>query len=152
MYQEFFSKSPLLALPLVALFLFAAVFLAACSRAVGARGRELARVVSRLPLDDDVAPRAGKLFRAEPPCRIAEMFAGEVRQRDHAAGPPPVSRPVTIDAERRRLASVAAGGESGAGPAPSFLGVVVPLPRAPGKRSARIAPSLRQSTNGGGHD
>ena len=53
MYHEFFLKSPLLLLPVLSLFLFVTIFAIACTRAFGARGRALARVASRLPLDDD---------------------------------------------------------------------------------------------------
>lgn len=59
MYQEFFSKSPLLALPVGALMLFIAIFAIACVRAFSKRGTELARAVSTLPLEDDEEARHG---------------------------------------------------------------------------------------------
>jgi hypothetical protein len=53
MYHDFFVKSPLLVLPVLSLFLFVTIFALACVRALGPRGKELARRASRLPLDDD---------------------------------------------------------------------------------------------------
>ncbi len=53
MYHDLFVKSPLLLLPVLSLFLFVTIFTLACMRAFGARGRELARVAARLPLDDE---------------------------------------------------------------------------------------------------
>jgi hypothetical protein len=56
MYQEFFSKSPLLALPLVALFMFIVVFATIVLRTLGRRGREAARAAEALPLLPDAGP------------------------------------------------------------------------------------------------
>jgi hypothetical protein len=56
MYQEFFSKSPLLALPLVALFTFIVVFASIVIRTFGRRGREVARAAASLPLAPDAIP------------------------------------------------------------------------------------------------
>jgi hypothetical protein len=53
MYQDFFSKSPLLALPLMALFLFIVVFVAIVIQTFGRRGRELSRAAASLPLVPD---------------------------------------------------------------------------------------------------
>ncbi len=53
MYQDFFSKSPLLALPLMALFLFIMVFASIVIHTLGRRGREMALAVESLPLDPD---------------------------------------------------------------------------------------------------
>jgi cbb3-type cytochrome oxidase subunit 3 len=53
MYQDFFSKSPLLALPLMALFLFIVVFAAIVIHTFGRRGRETALAASSLPLTAD---------------------------------------------------------------------------------------------------
>jgi cbb3-type cytochrome oxidase subunit 3 len=66
MYHEFFSKSPLLVLPILSLFLFVTIFALACLRAFGARGKELAKVASRLPLDDDEFPKEARYERREP--------------------------------------------------------------------------------------
>jgi predicted permease len=53
MYHEFFSKSPLLALPLLSLVIFIAVFAGAIVRVMGERGRRLERFAARIPLDDE---------------------------------------------------------------------------------------------------
>jgi hypothetical protein len=53
MYQEFFSKSPLLALPLVSLVLFIAIFAMVTWRVMGDGGRELERIAGKLPLEED---------------------------------------------------------------------------------------------------
>lgn len=53
MYQDFFSKSPLLALPLMALFLFILVFAAIIIHTFGRRGREAALAARSLPLVPD---------------------------------------------------------------------------------------------------
>jgi hypothetical protein len=52
MYHEFFSKSPLLALPLLSLVIFMTVFAIVLWRIAGERGRELERTAARIPLDD----------------------------------------------------------------------------------------------------
>lgn len=51
MYQEFFSKSPLLAFPLVALALFIGVFLMITWRAMSSKNRAAYEAMSQLPLD-----------------------------------------------------------------------------------------------------
>ena len=58
MYQDFFSKSPLLALPLMAMFLFIVVFAAIIVDTFGRSGRDAALVASTLPLtpDDEILP------------------------------------------------------------------------------------------------
>jgi cbb3-type cytochrome oxidase subunit 3 len=53
MYQEFFSRSPLLALPLFALAIFIAVFAMIVLRAFSPRSREVAAHMERFPLDDE---------------------------------------------------------------------------------------------------
>lgn len=55
MYTEFFSKSPLLALPLVALFTFIVVFASIVVRTFGRRWRDDARAAAALPLADDAS-------------------------------------------------------------------------------------------------
>jgi hypothetical protein len=56
-YHDFFVKSPLLLLPVLSLFLFVTIFAIVCVRTFGARGKELARVASRLPLEADKEAR-----------------------------------------------------------------------------------------------
>ncbi len=58
MYHEFFTKSPLLAFPIVALVIFVAVFGLIVLRTLSKRERESAGVASLLPLEDDAAPPA----------------------------------------------------------------------------------------------
>ena len=59
MYQDFFSKSPLLALPLMALFLFIVVFASIVIHTFGRRERETALAVESMPLvaDAETSPR-----------------------------------------------------------------------------------------------
>ena len=59
MYQDFFSKSPLLARPLMALFLFIVVFASIVINTFGRRGRDAALAAESLPLlpDAEVASR-----------------------------------------------------------------------------------------------
>jgi len=56
MYHDFFAKSPLLALPIIALILFVAVFAVVVLRTFSKREREVADAASRLPLEDDANP------------------------------------------------------------------------------------------------
>ncbi len=53
MYQEFFAKSPLLALPIVALVIFVAAFALVVVRTFGRRERAAASAARLLPLEDD---------------------------------------------------------------------------------------------------
>ncbi len=55
MYQEFFSRSPLLALPLFALAIFIVVFAMIVFRAFSPRSREVAAHMERFSLDDEHA-------------------------------------------------------------------------------------------------
>lgn len=53
MYHEYFSRSPLLALPLLALAIFIAVFAMIVIRSFSARSRDAATAMERFPLDDE---------------------------------------------------------------------------------------------------
>lgn len=53
MYHEYFSRSPLLALPLLALAIFIAVFAMIVVRAFSPRSRAVAATMERFPLDDE---------------------------------------------------------------------------------------------------
>ena len=57
MYQDFFSKSPLLALPLMALFLFIVVFASIVIHTFSRRWRDTALAVESLPLVADAESR-----------------------------------------------------------------------------------------------
>jgi hypothetical protein len=52
MYRDLLSHTPLLALPMIALFLFLAVWLAMVARAI-TRGRSEVEAAARLPLEED---------------------------------------------------------------------------------------------------
>jgi hypothetical protein len=52
MYKDLFVQSPLLVLPLVAMFLFLSVFVAVAIRATTSSRREM-EAAARLPLGDD---------------------------------------------------------------------------------------------------
>jgi cbb3-type cytochrome oxidase subunit 3 len=54
MYHDFFAKSPLLALPIIALILFVTVFAMVVVRTFSKKQREVADEASRLPLEDDM--------------------------------------------------------------------------------------------------
>jgi hypothetical protein len=58
MHKELLAQSPLLALPLVAMFLFFAVWLVAAVRAMMA-SREETDAASRMPLEGDLSPEGG---------------------------------------------------------------------------------------------
>lgn len=53
MYYEYFSRSPLLALPLFALAIFITVFAMIVIRALSPRSRAVAAAMERYPLDDE---------------------------------------------------------------------------------------------------
>ncbi len=55
MHKDLLAHSPLLALPLAALFLFLAVFVVVCLRTMSRRAQAYARVAS-LPLDEQESP------------------------------------------------------------------------------------------------
>ena len=61
MHKDLLAQSPLLALPLVAMFLFLSVWVAAAIRAMTRSAQEMDDA-ARLPLEADVPPRA------RPPC------------------------------------------------------------------------------------
>lgn len=63
MYHEFFAKSPLLALPILALVIFVAVFALIVLRTFGKKEREAASAASLLPLEDDEQPSAAARVR-----------------------------------------------------------------------------------------
>lgn len=52
MYQEFFSRSPLLALPILALAIFVGIFAVEVVRAIRRKPEEI-RFLQALPLEDD---------------------------------------------------------------------------------------------------
>jgi VIT1/CCC1 family predicted Fe2+/Mn2+ transporter len=56
--SDFFARSPLLALPVIALLLFMAVFAAAAVRAAIANRSQLERM-ARMPLEDESEARHG---------------------------------------------------------------------------------------------
>jgi len=56
MYKAFYQGNPLLLLPVISMFIFAAVFLAAVVRVWRRKGQPQVERVSALPLLDDTAP------------------------------------------------------------------------------------------------
>lgn len=57
MYRDFFARSPLLALPMLALGIFLFVFVSVVVRALSSKNAERFALASRLPLESDDAPQ-----------------------------------------------------------------------------------------------
>ena len=66
MYADFFAKSPMLVLPLVALAIFVSVFATALVQTFTRKGRADAREAELLPLGDDAAALRAPAHRPHP--------------------------------------------------------------------------------------